>query len=138
MGQAILTLLGVILGAAVAGGISLWQVQLVTKREREVRRLLREQERKDRRDTFQRETILGLQDALGELWALRTVNVDETGIPIKADPTQVATVLYRVDMLRARVFDDELRGLVRAVRDQLGRDSSRMEDRMNALLKELF
>jgi hypothetical protein len=37
MGQATLALLGVILGAAIAGGVSLWQVQLVTKREHETR-----------------------------------------------------------------------------------------------------
>ena len=37
MGEAGLGFLGVILGAAIAGGISLWQVQLVTKREREAR-----------------------------------------------------------------------------------------------------
>jgi hypothetical protein len=33
MSEATLTFAGVILGAAIAGGVSLWQVQLVAKRD---------------------------------------------------------------------------------------------------------
>jgi hypothetical protein len=69
VGQAVLTFFGVILGATIAGGISLWQVQLVTRREREARQGIREQESKDRRDAFQRETILALQDVMDMLTA---------------------------------------------------------------------
>ena len=59
-----ITLLGVILSAAIAGSVSLWQVQLSTDREREARRIERDQTRQDVRDAFQRDTILALQDAI--------------------------------------------------------------------------
>jgi hypothetical protein len=67
MGEALLGFLGVIIGAAIAGGISLWQVQFVTAREREAQRMHRDQERMDRRDAFQRETLLALQDATSRM-----------------------------------------------------------------------
>lgn len=60
--------LGVVLGAAIAGGVSLWQVQLITAREREARQTLREQERKDAHDALQRDAILALHDAITAYW----------------------------------------------------------------------
>lgn len=120
MGQAALTLLGVILGAAIAGGISLWQVQLVTRREREARQELRERERRDRRDAFQRETLLGVQDAVTDLWNA-TVAVYDQGAsetrgggswPRRPDPILLppewSEANGRLLKLAARVFDREL------------------------------
>ena len=66
MGEAALAFLGVLLDATIAGVVALWQVQLVTAREREARQALREQGSKDRRDAFQRDTILALQKAIAD------------------------------------------------------------------------
>jgi hypothetical protein len=64
MSQAWFGILGVVVGGLVTGGVSLWREWFITKREREARQALREQERKERRDTFERETLLALQDAV--------------------------------------------------------------------------
>ena len=64
MWETALPFLGVILGAAIAGGVSLWREQVVTGRERAARQAEREQRRKDERDAFQRDTLLALQDTI--------------------------------------------------------------------------
>jgi hypothetical protein len=56
----------VVLGGVLTGAGTLFQVQLVSKREREVRESIRKQEREDRREAFQRETLLALQDTITE------------------------------------------------------------------------
>jgi uncharacterized protein HemX len=166
MGQAALTLLGVVLGAAIAGGVSLWQVQLITAREREARQALREQERKDAHDAFQRDAIIALHDALAAYWQTALVANDqirdrltEAGLetvenqaifsPVRAD-------YWRMSAVRTKVFDDELRRLVKDfslridvvvsmdVQQARGALSEsygllgQIEDRINVLLKELF
>jgi hypothetical protein len=130
MGQAALTFLGVILGAAIAGGVSLWQVQLITKREREARQEFREQERRDRRDTFQRETLLAVQDAVTDLWkatiAIYDRSVGETrgggSWPQRPDPVALPNEWIEVDgrlgVLAARVFDSQLSTLLIDLRTQ--------------------
>jgi hypothetical protein len=67
MFAAVIGFLGVIVGAAVTGFVTLRQAELATKREREARQLEREQKRKDVVDAFQRETLLALQDATMDL-----------------------------------------------------------------------
>ena len=67
MWQAVLALVGVVIGGVLAGGVGLRQVQLFTDRERAARQAEREQARKDARDAFQRDTILALQDAVADL-----------------------------------------------------------------------
>jgi hypothetical protein len=125
MGQALLGFLGVILGAAIAGVISLWQVQSVTKREREARQALREQEQKDRRDAFQREVLLAVQDAVNDVqvavWRERErritavhagepwPNLPGPGLPLPEDWNDADS---QVNKLAARVFDSELSGLL--------------------------
>ena len=64
MWETALPFLGVILGAAIAGGVSLWREQVVTGRGRAARQAEREQRRKDERDAFQRDTLLALQDTI--------------------------------------------------------------------------
>jgi len=64
---AVIGFLGVIVGAVVTGYVTLRQTQLATQHEREAQQMLREQERKDRRDAFQRETLLALQDAVEDI-----------------------------------------------------------------------
>jgi hypothetical protein len=71
---------------------------------------------------FQRDTILALQDAMGELWALSAdahnralTSKRETGSWPPPDPAMLPglnTVSERATALRARVFDDDLRRLV--------------------------
>jgi hypothetical protein len=123
MWQAALTLGGVVLGAAIAGGVSLWQVQLVTAREREARRTDREQVRSDVRDAFQREAILSLQEAVADFLrmavAVHSESVEEedrTGQWRKRRhsvdfPAGFDEHFARIQGFRARVFDDELRWL---------------------------
>ena len=122
MGQAVLTFFGVILGATIAGGIPPWQVQLVTRREREVRQGIREQESKDRRDAFQRETILALQDVMDMLTAYLRARDEKREADTKAGkwtrrddlspyPPDFAEASRHIYRLRARIFDDELRKL---------------------------
>jgi hypothetical protein len=57
----------VVLGGALTGTVSLFRDQLATKRERDARQLLRAQDRQDRRDAFQRETLLALQDVVEDI-----------------------------------------------------------------------
>jgi hypothetical protein len=129
MGQAALTLLGVILGAAIAGGVSLWQVQLVTKRERETRQELREQERSDRREAFQRETLLALQDATSRM-RQATVREHERKAALMKDrgswpdreeplfPDDWTEAAERLLWLQVRLDDQELRQLLERLRHE--------------------
>lgn len=129
MGQAALTLLGVVLGAAIVGGVSLWQVQLVTVREREAGQVLREQERKDTHDAFQRDAILALHDALTAYWQTalvaqvqihnRPTEVGQETVDHQAIFGPVRAAYWRMSAVRTKVFDDELRRLVNELSDQI-------------------
>jgi hypothetical protein len=147
--------LGVIVGAVV----SLLGEQFATRREREARQALRHQERTDRRDTFQRETILALQDALAEFLPLVLLLRPKPGPPptnLLLENAEVSELHWRINMLSARLFDDELRSLVKSLRDEIRRTAleadldametrareanrltNQMYDRMNTLLREL-
>jgi hypothetical protein len=115
----------VVLGAAIAGGVSLWQVQLITAREREARQALREQERRDTHDAFQRDAILALHDAITDYWQTALAAQVQIHGPIHG-PTEagqetldhqsifspVRADYWRMSAARTKVFDDELRGMV--------------------------
>jgi hypothetical protein len=150
--------------AAIAGGVSLWQVQLITAREREARKALREQEREDTRDDFQRDAIIALHDAITAYWQTALVaneQIREWVIEAKETLDQAIWVPVRADYwrmsaARAKVFDDELRRLVKDVslridgvvsadvqqhQGALGESYEllgQIEERVNALLKQLF
>jgi uncharacterized coiled-coil protein SlyX len=124
--EAIFGFLGVIVGAVV----SLLGEQVTTRRERAARQALRDQERKDRRDAFQRETILALQDAVTDL--RRTVAHDQAEKVAKmvnessAWPARYSDDPPPEDYLEAhrliskfwpRVFDAELQDLAIDIRD---------------------
>ncbi|HEV8374072.1 MAG TPA: hypothetical protein VGR68_12805 [Actinomycetota bacterium] len=130
MAQALLTFIGVILGAAIAGSVSLWQARLVTKQERESRQALREQTHKDRRDAFQREAILALQDAMADLHRAVGRDQDEKLAKMfdassawparKAEdplPAEYLEAHRTISKLWPRVFDEELRDLTIQIRD---------------------
>jgi hypothetical protein len=61
-------LIGVLLGSATTVIVTVYQERWVGVREREARQHQREQDRKDQRDTFQRQSLLALQGpaALGD------------------------------------------------------------------------
>jgi hypothetical protein len=158
--------LGVIVGALV----SLFGEQISTRREREARQALRNQERKDRRDAFQRDAILALQDAIAEYERLASVASEkalargrETGrrTVLTGDeaplPDGYSAAYMRVTMLRARMFDDDLRRVVSDLQHRYSHMVSttdpdvvreytlelipvrrQMEERINVLLKNLF
>jgi hypothetical protein len=133
VGQQALTFLGVILGASIAGGISLWQVQFVTKREHETRQIEREQTRKDVRDAFQRDTVIATQEAIVEISRcvvrdqdekLAVWNQDGTW-PDRSDsyplPDDYALAFRTMaTKLRPRIFDETLRNLVQQIVDESG------------------
>jgi uncharacterized coiled-coil protein SlyX len=146
--------LGVIVGAAVP----LFGEQFVTRREREARQALHEQERRDRRDAFQRDTILALQDAIAAFWPLMMRLREETKHPaLFLESVEVTEAHWRINMLRARVFDERLRQLATDIQFQIhaataasdpdtlekhalegDRLLGQMYNRMNTLLEELF
>jgi CHASE3 domain sensor protein len=156
----------VILGAAIAGGVSLWQVQLITAREREARQALREQERKDTHDAFQRDAIIALHDAITAYWQTAVVahsqvrdwrtEAGQKIVDLQAIFLPVRAAYSRVTAARAKVFDDELRRLVKDFSLQIDVAVSmdvqqaqgaltecydllgQIEDRINALLRQLF
>jgi hypothetical protein len=128
-GVALIGFLGVVLGAVVTGFVTLRQAELATQREREARQALREQERQDRRDNFQRETLLALQDVLSELHTavgreqdrMLTAEAEQGAWPVKPVelplPEDFMKAHREITKLRARVFDQELRDLMRDIRD---------------------
>jgi hypothetical protein len=71
--SAIAGALGVAAGALISSVGVVLRERLVSRRERETQQELRKQTLKDQRDAFQRETILNLQDAIGQLWSLSAV-----------------------------------------------------------------
>lgn len=129
MSAAVWGFLGVVLGGVLTGAVSLWQAQLMTKREREARATLREQERKDRRDAFQRETLLALQDATHVVLRLLHVEEERRSIEARTSGTSCppqhyqpawGEALQQTSRLQARIFDDQLRPLVREFRGHAG------------------
>jgi hypothetical protein len=124
MWQALLALVGVVLGGAIAGGVTLRQLRLITDREHEARQAERELARQDGRRVFQRDTILAIQDGVADLLRIvvylydEAVNAEEkTGhwpAPGRFDelPASFDEHFACVQGLRARVFDEELRRLV--------------------------
>jgi hypothetical protein len=123
MFAAVIGFLGVIVGAAVTGFVTLRQAELATKREREARQLEREQKRKDVVDAFQRETLLALQDATMDLRIAATRFLDRKVATWKSTGEWPATGYgesmpddwieadLRVLKLAVRVFDDDLQRL---------------------------
>jgi hypothetical protein len=143
------------------------QERVVGRREREAQEALRRQQLADQRAAFQRDTILAVQDAIGELWALSADAYNQaaatksaTGTWPPLDATELPTLNMasaRITALRARVLDAELRLLVRDLQTSIwsalevsdwseqpqrmvaARDPmNRMQERINVLLAELF
>jgi hypothetical protein len=126
--EAIYGLVGVVVGSATTSIVAIYQVQVAGKREREARAQERARVDRAQRDAFQRESITALQDAVAAM--LKAV-FDEQDRQLAAmgpsspwparqweTPTAVGWVdaEIRLQVARARVFDDELRALARDAR----------------------
>ena len=161
MSEAWFGFLGVIVGAAV----SLLGERFTTRRERDARQALRDQQRKDVRDAFQRDAIISLQDAVRDYWGLVVDAHTQIHGPERAKPSgeTLETVVVRMRVAyapltasRAEVFDDPLRRLVKefdlqtapatGLDPQQAREAMKtcyqrlveIEDRVNALVRDLF
>jgi len=145
--------LGVIVGAVV----SLLGQQIAAKQEEKARQALRTQELKDRRDASQRDDIRALQEAIAQYWPMVTTARIAAGKPLKliGNP-EVSALHWRINMLRARIFDDDLRSLAGQVQKHVhgaskasdvaslehhgqmaDRCTRQMDKRVNILLKDL-
>ena len=123
--SAIAGAVGVAAGALISSVGVVLRERLVDRRERDAQQELRKQALKDQHDAFQRETILTLQDAIGQLWSLSADAYNEAARQQAETGEWPQTVLsglpdlnkvsQQVKALGARVFDDELRGLTAKV-----------------------
>src|SRR5215475_1339687 len=68
--SAIAGAVGVAAGALISSAGVVLRERLVDRRERDAQQELRKQALKDQHDAILRETILNLQDAIGQLWSL--------------------------------------------------------------------
>ena len=119
--------IGVLLGSATTAVLTVYREQVISKRERDAREHQRMQERHDQRDTFQRQSLLALQDAVSDLVKAVFNEQDRmlkemrrTGSwPARQWETPTATgwedTELRLQVSRARVFDEELRDLAREI-----------------------
>jgi gas vesicle protein len=130
--EAVIGFLGVLVGAIIAGAVALLGEQFALKREREARQAERTQQWQDRRDTFELETLLALQDAVSKM--RRAVHADyQRKIELMAEqgawPVRSVHMLLPDDWveaddclirLHARVFDDELQMLIGQLKPTVG------------------
>jgi hypothetical protein len=123
MAAAIYGFVGVLLGSVTTVILTVYQERRVSSREREARQQQRAQDRQDQLNTFQRLSILALQDAVSDLVKALYNEQDQmleeirrTGKwPARQWETPTATgwsdAEFRLHVSRARVFDKELRDL---------------------------
>jgi hypothetical protein len=121
--------LGVVVGSLISSVGVVLRERLVSRREREAQQATRMQQLTDQRAAFQRDTILALQDAIGEMWALSADGYNRaaaiaatTGTwpsPDQTDLPELNTTSARATALRARIFDDELRLHVRELQTSI-------------------
>jgi hypothetical protein len=123
--SAVAAAVGVAAGALISSVGVVLRERLVDRREREAQRELRKQALKDQHDGFQRETILNLQDAIGQLWSLsadaynqaaqQQAKTGEWPRTVLTGMPDLNKVSQQVKALGARVFDEELRELTAKV-----------------------
>jgi hypothetical protein len=125
--SAVYGFIGVLLGSATTAALTVYRERLLSTREREARTHQRQQDQEDQRNTFQRQSLLALQDAVSDL--LKAVfneqdrmleEMQRTGRwPARRWETPTATgwedAELRLQVFRARVFDEKLRDLAREV-----------------------
>ena len=135
--EAVYGFVGVLLGSATTAMLTVYRERLVSTREREARQHQREQDRKDQRDIFQRESLLALQEAVSDL--IKAVYNEQDRMleemrqpsrwpsrpgrwPSRQWETPTATgwedANLRLQASRARVFEKALRDTARDIRDE--------------------
>ncbi|MES5824764.1 hypothetical protein [Streptomyces sp. RG80] len=126
--EAVFGLVGVLLGSVSTSVVAVYQVELVGRREREAREHERAEASRARRDAFQRESITALQDAVADM--IKAVYAEQdrqlermgetSGWPARLWETPTAVgwsdAEIRLQVARARVFDNDLRTLARETR----------------------
>lgn len=128
MTAAIYGFIGVLLGSATTVVVTVYQERWASAREREARQHQREQDRKDQRDSFQRQSLLALQDAVADLIKALFNEQDRQLKQMKETkewparnwetPTADGWVdaEFGLQIACARVFDQELRDLALHIR----------------------
>jgi hypothetical protein len=119
--EALYGFVGVLLGSGSTAMLTVYRERLVSRREREALQHQREQDRKNQRDTFQRQSLLALQDAISDL--IKAVYTEQDRIlavrrqtgqwPPRQWDTPTAAgwedANLRLQAFRARVFNGTLR-----------------------------
>jgi hypothetical protein len=132
MAVAIFGFVGVLLGSLTTSVLAVYRERLTTRREQDARDAQYERDRKTARDTFQRDSILALQTAISDL--IRAVYQEQDRVlaefgrtgqwPARQWETPTATgwsdAVLRLELARARVFDDQLRTLAAELRALAG------------------
>jgi hypothetical protein len=132
--EAIFGFVGVLLGSASTAVLTVYREQLVSRRTLEARQHQHEQSQMDRRQAFQRESVLALQDAVSDVVRAvydeqdkMLVRMAETGTwPARQWETPTATgwsdAQLRLQAFRARIFDEAVRDIAYQIRS-VARDS---------------
>jgi hypothetical protein len=145
--------------------LTVYRERLVSSREREARQQQREQDRKDQRDAFQRQSLLALQEAISDL--MKAVYNEQDRMlkemqqtdrwPARQWETPTATgwedAELRLSVSRARIFDEVLRDVARDIHEvamktiwasnideakQLNVQLRKLHERFNALIINVF
>lgn len=125
--SAVYGFIGVLLGSATTAVLTVYRERLLSTREREARKQQRQQDLEDQRNTFQRQSLLALQDAVSDL--LKALfneqdrmleEIQRTGEwPARHWETPTAIgwedADLRLQVFRARVFDEKLRDLAHKI-----------------------
>jgi hypothetical protein len=152
--EAIYGFIGVLLGSATTAVLTVYREWLVSSREREARQHQREQDRKDQRDTFQRQSLLALQDAVSELIKAIYGEQDRMiaemhrtgGWPVRQWTTPTTTpwedTNLQLQVSRARVFEEAVRDTARDIgkvaRKCIYAASPDEAERFNVRLRRLY
>jgi hypothetical protein len=134
--------------------LTIYKERFTARREREARDDQRRREREDQRNIFQRETVLALQSAVSDL--VKSVYDEQDRMLVEMEltnrwpvrcwgtPTAAgwADAEMRLEMLRVRVFDEEISELAGRVRAASKKSvwAKHIDDakQSNQLLEKLF
>jgi hypothetical protein len=152
--EAVVGFVGVALGAASTSVLTIYKERFTARREREARDEQRRREREDQRNIFQRETVLALQSAVSDL--VKSVYDEQDRMLVEMEQTSCwpvrrwetptaagwADAEMRLEMLRVRVFDEEISELAGRVRTASKKSvwAEHIDDakQSNQLLEQLF
>ena len=163
--EAVYGFVGVLIGSVTTAALTVYRERLVSSREREARQQQCEQDQKDQRDAFQRQSLLALQEAISDL--IKAVYNEQDRMleemrqtdrwPARQWETPTATgwkdAELRLLVSRARIFDDVLRDVAHDIHEvamkdiwastideakQLNVELRKLHERFNALIIKVF